>query len=72
MTFGERGLRRRDLLGATALASALLVLGTPGANPAAAQAPVERLVLVMDPLTAETNRFWGTAGDLGSIRRCSA
>jgi peptide/nickel transport system substrate-binding protein len=41
-------------------AGAVAVLATPAAAQTA-----DRLVFVMDPPTAETNRFWGTAGDLG-------
>jgi peptide/nickel transport system substrate-binding protein len=47
--------RRWMGMGATAL------LATALAWPAEAQ----RIVLVMDPPSAETNRFWGTAGDFG-------
>ena len=59
--FGAGRMARRPLawLGAV---SVLALLTAPWT---AATAQVDRLVLVMDPLTAETNLFWGTAGDLG-------
>jgi peptide/nickel transport system substrate-binding protein len=57
---GSARSRARGLALAAAPVAALALL----ALPATAQ-QVDRLVLVMDPLTAETNLFWGTAGDLG-------
>jgi peptide/nickel transport system substrate-binding protein len=63
-SFGRCDLMQSSLFALTAgmAGAALTVAGAPA--PAAAEAPVQRLVIAVDPPAGDTNLFWGQSADV--------